>query len=227
MPNVLDAVAFDIDGTLYPNYRFYLRLCPFVLRHGRLLAAFGQARKLIRKQNGSSPDTGAVDFYALQSSVMARILGKKPEETRLMTQKLIYEYWEGLFKKVKLFPGVLETVRALRAAGIKTAVLSDFPLGRKLENLTINGLWDVELCSEELGMLKPGSVSFLELQRRLDVPAERILFVGNSLVCDIAGAKRCGMKTALISARPRRFPPAAAPDFVFKAYRQLREYVLG
>ncbi|MDR0551735.1 MAG: HAD family hydrolase [Spirochaetaceae bacterium] len=233
MKNAFYAVAFDIDGTLYPNYRFYAQLIPFLLRRWRLLLAFARARKVLRRLNKE-----AQDFYNMQAELMALYLSinakpgtagflKKVEKVQSLTEKEIYTRWEGLFKKVKLFPDVVETVKAFRNAGLKTAVLSDFPLRGKLKNLGIDGLWDVELCSEELGALKPAKVSFMELQKRLDIPAEHILFVGNSVRCDIAGAKSYGMKAALIHGGI--FPPPKAdppPDLIFSAYRQLHNFVL-
>jgi putative hydrolase of the HAD superfamily len=50
--------------------------------------------------------------------------------------------------------------------------------------------------------------------------------VGNSVRYDVSGAKKAGMKAALISPwfRPKR--SAGNADFVFTDYRALREYVL-
>ena len=46
----ISAVAFDLDGTLYPNYSLYIRLLPFLFRHPQLIAALGKARQIIRRQ---------------------------------------------------------------------------------------------------------------------------------------------------------------------------------
>jgi FMN phosphatase YigB (HAD superfamily) len=50
--------------------------------------------------------------------------------------------------------------------------------------------------------------------------------VGNSRLYDAEGARRAGMKTALI--RSFRFTPAAgrSADFIFQDYRQLQKYML-
>ena len=64
----IDAVGFDLDGTLYPNYRFNLLIIPFILRELKFLQAFGKARIIMRSrsQEGS--------FYELQAEIMAKIL---------------------------------------------------------------------------------------------------------------------------------------------------------
>jgi putative hydrolase of the HAD superfamily len=112
----------------------------------------------------------------------------------------------------------------MKKSGLKLAVLSDFPLGGKLACLRLAGMWDAELCSEEIGALKPHRLPFLRLAESLDLPPERILYVGNNPKYDIAGAKNAGMKTAL-----RCFCPTLRgqkADFAFNDYRSLQDYVL-
>jgi putative hydrolase of the HAD superfamily len=213
----LDAVAFDLDGTLYPNYRFYLRLVPFIFKEHRLLMAMGKARDALRKAAHEGR------FYDLQARIMAEILRDDPERVKAKTERLIYRGWEPFFRDVKLFEGVRETLEDFRSAGLKLGLLSDFPPEKKLEYLDIDKLWDVMLCSELTGRLKPDPAPFLELSRELGVPCDRILYVGNSVAYDVVGARGVGMKTALIAPRFRKNAPA---DFVFSDYRQLRRYVL-
>ncbi|MDR2490627.1 MAG: HAD family hydrolase [Spirochaetaceae bacterium] len=237
MEQKFDAVAFDVDGTLYPNYRFYLRLLPFIVREAAFLLAFGKARTILRAERDRAaelltPPPPGASFYRIQAGLMAKILKKDVCEIEEKVDRLIYKGWEELFCAVRLFSHVRETIQAFRERGLKTALLSDFPLRKKVENLKISGLWDIELCSEEVGMLKPDVRSFAELEKRLAVPAHRILFVGNSIRCDIAGAKNAGLQAALISRNPlltlkaRRAGEAQRPDFIFSAYRQLKAFVL-
>jgi putative hydrolase of the HAD superfamily len=215
-------VAFDLDGTFYPNYRFYLRLVPFVLKEWRYLLAFSKARTALRARFQEG------DFYDLQALLMARILKQDGEEIKGRTERLIYRGWEPLFKKVKPYRYVRETLGDLKAAGLVLGLLSDFPAERKLEYLGLDAYWDTVICSEQVNRLKPDPAPFLELARRMALPPERILYVGNSVSYDILGAKRQGMKAALVSAPLqlcRRNTGNA--DFVFSDYRQLREFVLG
>jgi putative hydrolase of the HAD superfamily len=215
-----DGVAFDLDGTLYPNYRFYCRVIPFALLEWRLLLAFNSARKVLHAEN--HPSHAA--FYDLQAELMADNLNQDQRFIKEKTERLIYRGWEPLFKRIALYPFVHETLSAFRDAGLKLGILSDFPLPNKLRNLKLDGLWDAALCSEEIGHLKPSPVPFLELEKQLGVPASRLLYVGNSARYDVRGAKNAGMKAALIS--PWLKPKQSAADFVFTDYRALREYVL-
>ena len=234
-------LAFDLDGTLYPNYSLYFRLLPFMLVEHRLLRAMGKARTRLRnsaRSEGQSPlvdnPGGSGDFYVNQARIMAEVLDEPVDKVMEKTERLIYRGWEPHFKKIRLFPHVKETLQAFRDAGIKLGLLSDFPPEIKLENLGVSGFWDAIVCSERAGYLKPHPVSFLELASRMETPPEQILYVGNSFSYDVTGAQKAGMKTAHIRngwghIRNGWKKPSsnANADFSFSDYRQLRDYVLS
>ena len=228
------AVAFDLDGTLYPDFRLFFRLIPFFFKENRLLLAMGKARKQLRDSCENSHDSGPVaeGFYDAQARIMAEVLREPFEAVRERAERLIYRGWERHFKKIGLFPHVKETLEAFRGAGIKIGLLSDFPPETKLQYLGISGYWDVMVCSEICGRLKPDPLSFLELARRMGLPPEQLLYVGNSVSYDVGGAGRVGMKTALIRSRWKTLRKkgklrTVVPDFIFTDYRQLSQYVLG
>ena len=227
MRSEIEGVAFDLDGTLYPNYRLHIRLIPFLLKEWRLVSAFGKARNIIRKKQ-EKPINPTDGFYKQQADITAEILGKQPVPTEEKINRLIYKGWEPLFKSIKLYKGVIETVTAIKKAGYKLGLLSDFPPEIKLKNLNIYEIWDVIMCSERCGALKPHSLSFMELAAAMSLPPQRIIYVGNSLKYDVTGAYLAGMKTALI--KSRLFPdikkkPKA--DFTFNNYRQLYDFMLN
>ena len=215
-------VAFDLDGTFYPNYRFYVRLIPFMIREWRYILAFSKARTNLRKTFRDG------NFYDLQALLMWEILKRDGALVKERTERLINRGWEPLFKKVKLYPNVEETLSAFKSAGAVLGLLSDFPAEQKLKYLNLDGYWDTVICSEHTNRLKPDPAPFLELARRMALPPEQILYVGNSVSYDIIGAKRQGMKAALVTGplgRHRRNTGNA--DFVFSDYRQLRAFVLN
>ncbi|GHV64690.1 phosphoglycolate phosphatase [Spirochaetia bacterium] len=229
----IDGIAFDLDGTLYPNYRLNLRLIPFILKEFPLLWAFGRARDVLRgKIPGRAAPTAAPgeDFYDAQARHMGAFLKKDGAFIKERTERLIYRGWEPLFKNIRPFPHVGETLRAIRGGGLKLGLLSDFPPEQKLEYLGLGGIWDAVCCSERTGRLKPASESFEELARAMGVKNERLLYVGNSVSYDILGAKKAGMKAALICHPLRGLlqkKGRAQAEFIFHDYRQLGKYVLS
>jgi len=220
----ISAVGFDLDGTLYPTYRLYVRLLPFLFRHGRLLNALGKARTLIRREQEQSPASVRHDFYDHQAQITADMLRLPPEQLKEKINNLIYRGWERHFSQIKLFPHVRELLAELRAAGLKLGLLSDFPPKTKLEKLGLADCWDTVLCSEDTGAIKPAIQPFLVLAKALECPPEQMLYVGNSRRYDAGGAGRAGMKTALIT---RRYTGKTKVDFIFHDYRQLRDFVLN
>ena len=221
----ISAIAFDLDGTLYPNSGLYIRLLPFLARHWPLVAALGRARNIIREKQELSSESYVSDFYSYQAQIVAKLLKKPQEQIREKLDRLIYRGWEPHFLKIKMFPHVQELLIELRTTPLKLGILSDFPLRSKLKNLGIAEYWDVVLSAEDTGALKPALRPFSELARALGCPAEHILYVGNSRFCDAHGARRAGMKTAL---RTSRFvSDTTVADFIFHDYRQLHDFVIG
>jgi putative hydrolase of the HAD superfamily len=237
----IDAVAFDLDGTLYPNYQFYIRVLPFIVKEFRLMNSFRKARKRLHAMRLDDP-LAEWDFYTAQAFLMARDQNSRAGEDetarmRLTVEKLIYRGWEPLFKRVRLFPRVKETLAALKRDGFKLGLLSDFPPNVKLENLGLSGLWDAVICSEEAGRLKPDPRSFLSLADALETSPDRVLYVGNSARFDAAGAAGAGMLTALKvpfapyiknmkKVKKIEHQKRPAGNFAFSDYRYLYDYVL-
>jgi putative hydrolase of the HAD superfamily len=225
MEHKLGAVAFDLDGTLYPNYRLNFRLIPFALREFPLLLALGKARNRLRGRGCPRESLlPGEDYYTAQARLMAAQLGKPDTaEMRKKVERLIYRGWESHFTRIKLYPYVRETLDKLRQAGLKLALLSDFPPEEKLRALGLEGVWDLVLCSEVLGALKPDPLPFECLAQGLGLEPSRILYVGNSLAYDVRGAMNAGLRAALISPWKGR----RGAGFVFFDYRKLAQYVLG
>jgi len=228
MRDGIEGIAFDLDGTLYPNYRLNIQLIPFILKEWRLLLAFGNARKIIRTEQEKSSSISS-NFYEYQAEIIAKLLAVKHEPMKEKIETLIYKGWEPLFKNIKLYKNVVETLTTLRKSGYKLALLSDFPPEKKLEYLGISGIWDAMLCSERCGAIKPHLLPFVELASAMALPCEKILYVGNSHPYDVSGAKRAGMKTAWIKSAffPNGGFKKPKPDFVFSNYRQLYNYMLN
>jgi putative hydrolase of the HAD superfamily len=228
MMQEINAVAFDLDGTLYPNYSLNARLLPFLIKHLRFMVAFGRARDIIRREQALSSSlmtqSSMPDFYEHQAQLVAEQLKAQKEEIRERIDRLIYRGWEPIFLKIKPFPHVREILGELKAAGLKLGLLSDFPPMAKLEYLGLSGLWDTALCTETIGALKPSVRPFQELAKALACPPEQILYVGNNSKYDVEGAKRAGMKAALFKTCPVITGNKA--DFTFHDYRQLLNFML-
>jgi len=227
----INAVAFDLDGTLYPNYSLNIRLMPFLFKHWRFLLAFGRARDIIRSELAQTaftqtPSSIIPDFYERQAQLVANQLKADKETIRERIDRLIYRGWEPFFLKIKPFPHIKEVLTEMKAAGLKLGLLSDFPPDTKLEYMGLSSFWDTALCTECIGALKPASRPFEELAKALHCAPEQIIYVGNSSRYDVEGAKRAGMKAALLTTGRFPFMTESKADFTFRNYRQFRNYML-
>jgi Predicted hydrolase (HAD superfamily) len=224
----IDAIAFDIDGTLYPNWGLYRLLGSFLVKNARLMSAFGSVRREIRVWQKSHPAERHEDFFGWQASLVASRLGCGCEEARRLLEEKIYEGWKPLFARVKPYPHAAEALAAFRASGLRTGLLSDFRPEQKGDVWGMAASCDAVIGSEETGALKPSPYPFMALSEALGVPPARMLYVGNSIASDVIGASSCGMKTACIisplSALLGRKAPGA--DISFSSYRQLTRIVL-
>ena len=75
---------------------------------------------------------------------------------------------------------------------------------------------------------KPEPRFFLSAMRRLGVPADRVLVVGDSLAADIAGGQAAGARTALMLSGVTEAPPGATgprPDHVFGSLPELTSFL--
>jgi putative hydrolase of the HAD superfamily len=225
MDRDFDAVAFDLDGTLYPAASLNLRIVPFLLKHWRLVAAFGRAREQIRHEQEQS-SLYHDDFYRYQAQLTAKRLKASPDEVYQRLDRLVYRGWEPLFSQIRLFPYVKELLGELKEKEFKLGLLSDFPPEAKLRYLGLGEGWDAVLCSEATGAIKPALRPFSCLADALGCAPGRILYVGNSYRYDVVGAKRAGMKTALITGFLRGRRKGGDIDVLFQNYRQLHDFVI-
>ncbi len=216
-----DAVAFDLDGTLYPAPRLYARALPTMIGKLRGVVAFNRTRQRMRAMgltadhSAAAPADGAA-FQALEARLFAGLLGSGLPEATAIMHRDFYRGVEELFLRIKPFTGLTAALDALSAAGLRLGLLSDLPPLRKLELMGLSGRFEVALCSEDSGFLKPAREPFAMLASRMQLPPGRILYVGNNPRIDVAGAKAAGMSTAIVSRRR-----VHAADLSFFDWREL------
>jgi putative hydrolase of the HAD superfamily len=223
-----EAVAFDLDGTLYPAARLNLIAFPSMLGKARALLAFNEARQATRelaRSHGTAARDGA-SFRALEAELTARRLGKNDSEAfrevAAMIDRDFYRGIEELFSRLKPYRGVPEALNELSRGGLRLALLSDLPPSRKLELLGLDGRFEVALCSEDSGSLKPARAPFDMLCSRMGLAPEKVLYVGNSARYDVHGAKAAGMSAAIVARRR-----VSEADLSFWDWRALVDFALA
>lgn len=200
--NNIKAVAFDIDGTFYPLFQTKKRILEASIFHLPFAIKYNKARQKLREEDSflSLPpltrEKNAERMCALiygksDKATVSRFLEK---EKRIFTER----YYE-LFKNIKPYDGVREVLSLLKDNGYDMALLSDFPVGLKIDALGFNGYFSTALCSEDIGRNKPCQTPFKILSEKMGYNSGEILYVGDSLYKDIMGAKSSGMWSALLT----------------------------
>ncbi len=198
----IKAVAFDIDGTFYPLSETNRRVLRASLFHLPFALKYNRARQELRKED--SFKSLPLLSHRENAGRMCRIMYNKDDgetiEHFLEKEKRIFtdSYYE-LFKTIKPYKGVEFLLSLLKDRDYPMAVLSDFPVGSKLTAMGLSSYFPVQLSSEDMGRSKPCLTPFEVLGEKLGVERGNILYVGDSPYKDSLGAKRAGLRSALIT----------------------------
>jgi HAD superfamily hydrolase (TIGR01549 family) len=113
-----------------------------------------------------------------------------------------------------LWPGVVELLADLRAAGCKLALITNGFSETHREKITVLQLedaFDEIFIADEVGMVKPDRRLFQLAADRLHVEAGRCAMVGDRYDRDVSGAHEAGMFTVWVNVRGERIPPGGTP----------------
>ncbi len=110
------------------------------------------------------------------------------------------EAWE-------IYPDVVPTLQALRNAGLRLAVVSNWDerLPILLDRLRLTDYFDPIVYSAALGVEKPNPEIFLHCAHLLGVPPSQILHVGDRALEDVEGALAAGMRALRVDRQARDF----------------------
>lgn len=201
----LEAVIFDVDGTLYDQRRLRWRmlitlgkaLCPH--REGwRTLKAL----RAFRAHRESDAAKGAVATLAFQYDWVARHTGLAPEVVQASVDNWIFRR-PLIHLEACRYPGVRRLFNTLRFRGVKIGVFSDYPAEEKLRALGLTA--DSTVCSTDEGVrrLKPDPRGLLLCCQMLGVTPEKALYIGDRDTVDGGCARRAAVPYLIIPRGPR------------------------
>lgn len=219
----IKVACFDIDGTLYPDWKMFFHMRSSFFFDPVLSFRFSKVRSLIRDLDDER-ENGA-QFRRAQAELLCGLY-KKPFDIETMERRIedsLYSVWESSFRGLRPYAGVKTLLKTLKESGMKIGVLSDFPVQNKLRYMGLgSGLFDFALCAEDSGYLKPHPKAFQQLVEVCGCAPEEVLYVGNSYSKDIVGAKKAGMIAAHLT---RKKVENSIADLNFKDYGELLEKI--
>ena len=148
------------------------------------------------------------------------------DDSRIKTALNVF--FQDYVDSLELRPYAKKLIKRIKE-NCKLGLVSNFTYApvvyASLRKLGINQFFDAVLVSDENGWRKPHKRIFLEALRKLQVTAEEAIFIGDSPLEDIKGAKEIGMKTVFV---PSQFyslkdlqDSREKPDFVAEDLRQI------
>lgn len=111
-------------------------------------------------------------------------------------------WYEPLSKFAKSEPDIKQTLGKLKNAGIKLGILSNTfinatTLERHLAQFGILDFLTTKVYSYQYGFRKPDSRIFVEAAKKMGLEPAQVLFVGDRVDLDVAGAKAANMPVVL------------------------------
>jgi phosphoglycolate phosphatase len=188
----VDAVAFDLDGTLLDTVH------DLAAAVNLLLAELGHASlstEVVRNMIGK----GAADLIG---KALARARGTPPREGE--GAALLPRYQQGyasvLGRQTQLFPGVRAGLARTHAAGFRLAVVTNKAtrfVQPHLEHAGIAHYFEVVIGGDDAVAKKPDAAPLLLAAKRLGIPPARMLMVGDS-VNDVVAARAAGSPVVVV-----------------------------
>jgi FMN phosphatase YigB (HAD superfamily) len=209
---------FDLDGTLIagPDVPCRIAMGEFVAEHG-----LDPDLVTWLTETAGSWSESPISYFGM---VAARYgVAVSPDE-------LYAVYRARYLAAVRPLDGVLAGLARLRAAGWRTAVVTNGPAGPQLaktEQLRLSRLMDAICVSEVEGFDKPDAAIFRRAAAKAGAALDGAWMVGDSLDADIAGGNALGLTTAWVS-NGRQLPVAGpVPTHVLATTADVFDLILG
>ncbi|MDR2719397.1 MAG: HAD family hydrolase [Nitrososphaerota archaeon] len=136
-------------------------------------------------------------------------------------------FFKDFMDSLRLRTGVVEFLEQA-SSNVKVGLLSNFTYAPvvylSLDQLGVSKYFNGIVVSEEYGWRKPSPYIFREVLERLQVEANEVLYIGDSPIEDIKGAKDMGFRTLFVKSQFYSLQNLAecgiAPEFAVKNLRE-------
>ena len=196
----IKAVVFDLDDTLinqkkwvydklellhwafelhFPNKEIFMANALCILEEGNRSLLIDEILKYYKLQNNKSIRNNMIEFY------------RKSEP-----------------EKIFIYRDVFETIKTIKKAGLKLAILTDNPVSsqkQKINKMKISKMFDEIIYSRELAKEKPHEKVFHEVSNRLNIDCKNLVMVGDNLLRDCHGSINAGYALSFYIARKGTF----------------------
>lgn len=186
----VDAVIFDLDGTLIDSIGIYYKIVDVVFQKLNL-------PPVPREAFAAATKDGDFDW----DCVLPDHTRDRKDELIKEATAIIYDIYPQMFgKDLKLIPGADAVLKQISSDGMKIGIVTSTPregVSYKLQPLKKAGvekLIEVIITADDVQNKKPAAEPLVECGRRLQVDPRQSVYVGDTRV-DIKAGKAAHMRT--------------------------------
>jgi HAD superfamily hydrolase (TIGR01509 family) len=210
----IEAMLFDFEGTLVD---FQWQLSAAVAETLKMLWNMGFAKDRVLSRRYSTLMTEAMQ--------VATEIGLPPTQVQEKIGCVYDRYDEDALTRWALRPDVKDFLKAIKAKGIRTGLVSNVggkTLTKALSKLGLAEFFDVALSRNDVLNLKPNPDGLNLAIGRLGISKDNSIFLGDSLD-DINAARNAGIRVMIITdgENVKEDILAAKPDHVIQSYKEL------
>ena len=214
----VDAVIFDLDGTLIDSIGIYFKIVDIVFERLSLPPVSREA--IVEAVKDGDFDWDCVlpdDVKDRKDSIISDAV------------EIIYEIYPRMFgKDLKLISGAARVLKTISCDGLRIGLVTSTPqegMTHKMQPLKKAGvekLFEAIITTDDIQNKKPAAEPLVECLKRLQVDANRSVYVGDTRV-DIKAGKSAGMKTigVLTGFDDRPSLRAEEPDAIIQSVKDL------
>lgn len=207
----LYAVLFDLDDTLYAE-RDYVH------------SGFASVAEAVHDQIPDAMEH-LTRAFADGKPAIDTMLEEIGQDTKELKERCLFVY-RNQVPDIEPYPGVRDTLRTLQEMGTRLGMITDGAVSRqlsKVDALNIRQYFDAILVTDALGgriFWKPNPKAFEVMQKRFQVPFERMAYVGDNIVKDFTAPEELHMRSFYLenkdglyqSGKPVRFPEQSTKE---------------
>jgi len=219
----VDAVMFDLDGTLIDTVPIYYEIIDIVFAE---LGVPAVSRETLLE----AMDDGDFNW----GCVLPDHMKKRKNELSEKARRIIDEIAPAMFhKQVKLIPGTDVIFKEIAVTGIKIGLVTSTPAQRMavkmipLSNAGLVHLLEVIVTSDDVRHKKPSAEPLIQCSEKLGVPPQKCVYVGDTRV-DIRAGKAASMGTVGVLTGFDDYDALKneTPDAIINSIAQLNEILV-
>lgn len=222
MPNIIRALLFDLDDTLYSRSAAFRRWAREFVCDDLGLAGDDQHCQEAVEQIIDLDNCG----YSPRELLFRKIKEAHHPKLQRSVDQLIETYNHRFLDHIRLEEETQSLLTTLKGVGLPFGIITNGAMSRQPHKVRVLGLDELTSCifiSERFGCKKPASAIFLAAATCLGYEPGDILFIGDHPQKDIWGARRVGMHTAWLH-HQREWPAElieTPPDYIIGSLNEL------